>query len=59
MPTITTEIEVWCSCGNGLCNQSETKSNRYGNCTGIVIEPCKRCLEQSYDEGYQDAIQED
>lgn len=46
MPMI--EVEVWCSCGNGLCNQSTTE--RRGK--GIVVEPCPDCLEKARDEGY-------
>jgi hypothetical protein len=47
MPEITIDIEVWCSCGEGLCNQSDAHHNRQG----IVVEPCDTCLEAQYDEG--------
>jgi len=54
MPSI--EFEVWCSCGNGLCNQStEVKG-------GISVEPCEKCLDtahgEGYDEGYKEATKE-
>jgi len=49
MPEIVVEVEVWCSCGEGLCGNST-------GCTGgIIVEPCEKCLEaartESYDEG--------
>ena len=52
MPTLELDFEVWCSCGEGLCNQT---SNKRG---GIVIEPRQKCLdkaeEKGYDQGYKD-----
>lgn len=60
MPEINVEIEVWCSCGEGLCNQS-SDSNK-GRGAGIEVEPCGKCLEtakqQGYDEGYDEAQKE-
>jgi len=50
MPEIAIEIEIWCSCGNGLCSQSTVKRSRYGE--GFVVEPCEKCLERARDEGY-------
>ena len=52
MPTV--EFEVWCSCGNGLCNQTKDVKG------GIAVEPCEKCLDrvsekanvEGYDEGY-------
>ena len=46
MPEIT--VEIWCSCGNGLCNQAST--DKYG--TGIIVEPCEKCVETARDEGH-------
>lgn len=40
-------IEVYCSCGNGLCNQTTCK--KYGV---ITIEPCEDCLQKAKEEGY-------
>lgn len=54
MPTVTDTIEVsidfevWCSCGNGLCAQSQNKRG------GIQVEPCERCLKDAWDEGYSE-----
>jgi len=60
MPTVevTAEIEVWCSCGKGLCRQS-TGSRGY-----ITVDPCEVCLKKAieeghskgYDEGYEEGI---
>ncbi len=56
MPTINVDFEVWCSCGNGLCNQT---SNKKG---GIKIEPCQECLdaaeEKGYDRGYDKGLED-
>lgn len=59
MPSL--EFEVWCSCGNGLCNQ--TKEVR----GGIEVEPCEKCLDEAradghdagYDEGYNEGNKEE
>ncbi|MFH1525819.1 MAG: hypothetical protein ABIG69_04070 [Bacteroidota bacterium] len=46
-------IEVYCSCGNGLCHQ--TKCKRSGE---ITVEPCKNCLKEKYNEGYEDGYEQ-
>ena len=46
MPSI--EFEVWCSCGNGLCNQTRDVKG------GIEIEPCEKCLDRVHSEGYDE-----
>jgi len=48
MPSI--EFEVWCSCGNGLCNQCKDVNG------GIEVEPCEKCLALSHDEGYDEGL---
>ena len=45
---VDVEIEVWCSCGTGLCRQS------VGGDGSITVEPCKDCLQNKYDEGFED-----
>ena len=54
MPEISVEIEVYCSCGNGLCNQTSegTKYNR----PCFTVEPCEKCLESAHDKGYSRAL---
>jgi len=46
MPEVKVEIEVWCSCGEGLCGQSK---GRHG---GLVVEPCRTCLKEADSDGY-------
>ena len=61
MPTIDVDFEIWCSCGEGLCNQT---SNKKG---GIEVEPCQKCLDEAeekgykegYDKGYEDRIKDE
>jgi hypothetical protein len=47
------EFEVWCSkCGAGLCGNAYVKSAQgYRGSQRVYIEPCEKCLENSYDEG--------
>ena len=60
MPEITIDIEVWCSCGEGLCHQS---SEHAGNRTGIDVEPCEKCInaarQEGHDEGYTERKEEE
>ena len=51
------EVEVYCSCGEGLCGQSEAgKSGRSGT-PYIQVEPCKKCLSAARDEGYDEGYE--
>jgi len=54
MPEISIDIEVWCSCGEGLCGQSETKTTRWGS--GIVVSPCQKCMDAQYENGVDDGV---
>jgi hypothetical protein len=54
MPSFSADIEfeVFCSkCGAGLCNRSDAASDRKGH--RVSIEPCSKCLEVEYDDGYE------
>ena len=64
MPSLSMDFEVWCACGEGLCNQTENGGPRgYRNRTGITVTPCDKCLagaeqkgfKEGYDEGHKDA----
>ena len=55
MPTLSLDFEVFCSCGNGLCNSTTEGSGRNGQY--ITIEPCKDCLERRYEEGVEEGYQ--
>ncbi len=52
--TVEIEFEVWCSCGNGLCNQTSDHRTK----KGIIVEPCELCLKKSRDEGYDEGLDE-
>jgi len=58
MPSLEHEFEVWCSCGEGLCNQTDTinKPRKHG----IIVTPCQKCLdeaeEKGFNEGYEKGI---
>lgn len=47
MPEIKVDVEVWCECGEGLCSQSSTATRG----TGVVVEPCLKCIGAAKDEG--------
>ncbi len=46
------EFEVYCSCGAGLCNQSRTEE-RCGKSRRLIVEPCEKCLQDSYQTGFE------
>lgn len=56
MPVIPCEFEVYCSCGQGLCNNSTEGTNRHSHY--ITIEPCQKCLDSKYEEGHSDGFDE-
>jgi len=49
MPSFEVEFEVFCSCGEGLCSQSEGSSGRGG--PRVTVEPCEKCKDAAYEEG--------
>lgn len=55
MPTLELEFEVYCSCGEGLCNNSREGSNKHSQY--IEVEPCQRCLDARYEEGVDDGYE--
>lgn len=48
MPVL--EFEVYCSCGEGLCNQVTEGRTRGRGMPFITIEPCPHCIEVAKDE---------
>ena len=56
MPTFDFEFEVVCSCGDGLCNQSDTK--QVGKAHVVIVEPCQKCLASEYDKGKEEGKEE-
>ena len=51
MPTIEIEVEIYCSCGEGLCGQSKGTTSRYSG-SSITVELCEKCLDNAHTEGY-------
>jgi hypothetical protein len=42
-------VEIYCAkCSKGLCIYTDIHG------TDIYVEPCKDCLDESYDEGFKD-----
>jgi len=58
MPEIEVDIEIFCSCGKGICNNATSGRTNSRRQPYFTIEPCKDCLEaakqEGYDEGYKD-----
>lgn len=50
MPEINVEVEIYCSCGEGLCNQSIGGNKR--GVPNITVEPCPKCLGNAEDDGW-------
>lgn len=65
MPTIKLDFEIYCVCGEDLCNQKTTVDDR-GGTIRIVIGPCSKCVDRAKDEsdgegykrGYKDGESE-
>jgi hypothetical protein len=53
---IDVDFEVYCVCGNGLCNSTSDISR--GGKNKIEVDLCPLCLteklREAYDEGYED-----
>jgi len=56
MPEISIEVEVWCSCGEGLCGQT-TDAGKRGR-AGVSVEPCGKCLGRAEQEGHDRGFEE-
>lgn len=48
MPTLSHDFEVYCTCGNGICNQTGVDDKRQH----IIVEPCKKCMQEKDSEIY-------
>ena len=58
MPEIDVNIELYCSCGEGLCNQSTPTHTKTRGEPMFQIEPCQKCLDRAKDEGYEEGYAE-
>jgi peptidoglycan hydrolase CwlO-like protein len=46
MPTLSHDFEVYCTCGDGICNNTNVDNKRQY----LVIEPCKKCMQEKDSE---------
>ena len=53
---IAIEFDVYCDCGNALCGQTRVSRNR--GMPQIVIEPCRKCLEEARDKAFDEGFEE-
>ena len=54
MPTVRVDVEVWCSCGEGLCD----KASEHPRKQGLIVEPCKLCVEAAKEEAYKEGFED-
>lgn len=52
MPALELEFEVYCACGEGLCQQTTEGRTRGRGMPFITVTPCEKCMERARDEGY-------
>lgn len=55
MPSLTLEFEVYCACGEGLCNNSIEGRNHHSEI--ITVTPCEKCAGIEYDRGFEDGYE--
>ena len=54
MPVLELDFEVYCSCGEGLCNQTIEGRTRGRGMLFITVSPCEKCLALAKEEGYEE-----
>ena len=54
MPEIEVNIELYCTCGEGLCRHSKATTTRTRNEPMFEIAPCAKCLDSAREEGYDE-----
>jgi hypothetical protein len=52
MPEMRVSFEVWCDCGEGLCNGSE------GGASSVTVAACDKCVEAGKEEGREEGHEE-
>ena len=51
MPDFTLEFEVYCgTCGEGLCNESNTRTSHRRSMPQVTVNACPVCIERKDDE---------
>lgn len=60
MPEMSVAFEVYCSCGNGLCNQTDVSWGPRGS--SVTVTPCENCIQEAesrgHTKGYEEAQEE-
>ena len=51
MTDITVNVEIYCSCGEGLCNQTDGTVTRNRREPCFIVEPCTKCMTTEYERG--------
>lgn len=54
---VDVEFEVFCSCGNHMCGETDTRNSRNRNAAQAVVNPCPKCIEVAT-EPLQERIEE-
>ena len=50
MPEMKIDVEIWCSCGEGICRNASIKNQ------DITLEPCEDCLKKANQEGHDEGF---
>ena len=50
------EIVIKCTCGKPLRETARETESRYGDRLVISVEPCRDCLDEHRDAGYDDCM---
>jgi len=51
---INVDFEVFCSCGEGLCNSCTVGTTTRRGMPYIEVEPCQKCLDKQYELGVEE-----
>ena len=58
MPDIDIDIVIRCKCGKLLTEMKRETESRYGDRLIISVEPCEDCLEDSFEDGMESALED-
>ena len=51
------DIVIWCKCGKLLTEMKRETESIYGNRLAITVEPCGDCLDDSFEDGIESAME--
>ena len=52
------DIVIRCKCGNVLKETARETDSMYGDRLAISVEPCEDCLEDSFEDGMESALED-